>query len=113
MGIPKTLIGATIIALGTSLPEIAISLKAITEEQSELALGNIVGSCFTNITLILGIVLLASPLRVNMVVFSDLVTFSLIANLFLWYFLTVGRISLREGAILLFIYGLFLATISV
>lgn len=113
MGIPKTLLGATIIALGTSLPEISISLKAITKKRSTIALGNIVGSCFTNITLILGVVLLASPLRVDMTVFSDLVTFSLIANLFLWYFLTIGRVSLREGAILLFIYGLFLATILV
>jgi len=111
MGISKTLLGATIIAFGTSLPELAISLKAVNKERSAIALGNIVGSCFTNITLILGVGLLICPLTVNMVVFSELVTFSLIANLFLWYFLTIGRVSLREGAILLFIYGLFLATI--
>jgi len=46
----------------------------------------------------------------NMLVFLDVVVFSLIANLFLWYFLSMGRLGWREGAILLFIYVLFLAT---
>jgi len=110
IGVPKTLLGATIIAFGTSLPEFSTSIKAIAEGHSALAFGNIVGSCFINITLILGVSLIASPLRVNMIVFSDLVIFSLMANLFLWYFLTIGKISWREGAILLFIYLLFLAT---
>ncbi|MGQ9460289.1 MAG: sodium:calcium antiporter [Candidatus Bathyarchaeaceae archaeon] len=110
VGVPKVLIGATVIAFGTSLPEFATTMKAVAEEHSSLALGNIVGSCFINITLILGVTLAASPLQVNMAIFSDLVTFSLIANLFLWYFLTIGRISWREGAFLLFIYLVFLAS---
>jgi len=110
VGVPRVLIGATVIAFGTSLPEFATTLKAVAEGHSSLALGNIVGSCFINITLILGVTLAASPLRVNMAIFSDLVTFSLIANLFLWYFLTIGRISWMEGAILLFIYLVFLAS---
>jgi len=114
-GVPKTLIGATIIAFGTSLPEFSTSIKAFLRGHPTLALGNIIGSCFINITLILGITLVApaltaSPLTINMVIYSDLVIFSLIANLFLWYFLTLGRLSWREGAILLFIYILFLAT---
>lgn len=110
VGVPKVLMGATIIAFGTSLPEFATSTKAIIEGHSTLALGNVVGSCFVNITLILGVTLIASPLRINLIVFSDLITFSLIANLFLWYFLTIGRIDWMEGAILLFIYLVFLAS---
>ena len=109
-GVPKALISATIIAFGTSLPEFSVDINAFLKGHSALALGDIVGSCFINITLILGVTLVASPLEVNMIVFSDLVIFSLIANLFLWYFLTIGRISWREGAILLFVYLLFLAT---
>jgi len=104
------LIGATIIAFGTSLPEFTLDTRAIMKGESALALGDIVGSCFVNITLILGVTLIFSPLTVDMLVFSDLVIFSLMANLFLWYFLTTRRMGWREGAILLFIYSLFLAT---
>jgi Ca2+/Na+ antiporter len=80
-----------------------------------LAFGNIVGSCFVNITLILGITLLTpaligQALTMNMLVFLDLVIFSLITNLFFWYFLSLGRMGWKEGAILFFIYLLFLAT---
>lgn len=110
IGVPKILMGATIVAFGTSLPELTLNMKAIAKEQWALAFGNIVGSCFVNITLILGIPLIASPLDVNMKVFSDLIIFSLIDNLFLWYFLTSGRMRWKEGAILLFLYLLFLAT---
>lgn len=110
-GISKTLIGATVIAFGTSIPEFSVSIKAFLKGHSELALGNIIGSGFLNITLILGVTLVASPFTVtNMSFFTDLVIFSLIANLFLWYFLSMEKLGWKEGAILLFIYILFLAT---
>jgi len=114
-GVPRSLIGATIIAFGTSLPEFSLDVRSFLKGHSALALGDVVGSCFINITLILGITLfvpalIGSPLTMNMLVFLDLVVFSLIANLFLWYFLSMGRLGWREGAILLFIYMLFLAT---
>jgi len=110
-GVSKALIGATIIAFGTSLPEFSIDVKAFLKGHSALALGDIVGSCFINITLILGVTLLASPFSIkNIVFFTDLVIFSLIANLFLWYFLSMERLGWKEGVILLFIYVLFLAT---
>jgi len=113
--IPRTLIGATIIAFGTSLPEITLDLKAFLKGHAALALGDIIGSSFVNITLILGITLfvpflIGSPLTMNMLVFLDLVIFSLITNLFFWYFLSMGRLSWKEGAIFLFIYLLFLAS---
>jgi len=110
LGVPPVVIGATIVAFGTSIPELATSLKAVSHGHPEIVFGNIVGSCFINITLILGVPLIVSPFTVNMTAFLDLVIFSLIANLFLWYFLTSERISWREGAVLLCIYALFLAT---
>ena len=111
IGIPKVVIGATIVAFGTSLPELATSLDATRKGHLDMALGNIVRSCFINITCILGVTLAGSTLRVNMTAFSDLVMFSLITNLLLWYFLSSEKISWREGAVLLFIYFMFL-TIS-
>jgi Ca2+/Na+ antiporter len=74
----------------------------------DLALGNIVGSGFVNITLILGVALIASPLTIDIAAFSNLAVFSLIINLFLWYFLGSERISWREGVLLLSLYVLFL-----
>jgi len=108
--IPPVVIGATIVAFGTSLPELATSIDSVQKGHLDLALGNIVGSCFINITCILGVTLTASTLRVNMSAFSNLVMFSLITNLFLWYFLSSEKISWREGVVLLFMYFVFLVT---
>lgn len=108
-GISRVVIGATVVAFGTSVPELATSINATRKGHLEMALGNIVGSCFINITCILGVALIASPLNVNMAAFSNLVLFSLITNLFLWYFISSEKITWRESAVLLFIYLVFLA----
>jgi cation:H+ antiporter len=109
VGIPPVIIGATVIAFGTSVPELATSITATRKGHLDLALGNIVGSCFINVTCILGVTLVSSPLNVNMTAFSKLAIFSLMTNLFLWYFLSNEKLTWREGAVLLFIYALFLA----
>lgn len=109
VGISKIVIGATIVAFGTSVPELVTSISAIKKGHLGMALGNIVGSCFMNITCILGITLIASTLSINVSAFSNVVIFSLIANLLLWYFLSNERVGWREGAILLFMYAVFLA----
>jgi cation:H+ antiporter len=110
IGIPKLVIGATIVAIGTSLPELVTSIGSVRKGHADLALGNIVGSCFLNITLILGITLIAAPFRVELAAFSELIIFSLVANNFLWYFLSNDKIGWQEGAIFLFIYIIFLFT---
>ena len=115
VGIPQTVIGATIIAFGTSLPELTLDLKAFLRGHPALAFGDIIGSSFVNITLILGVTLfvpalVGSPISMNMSVFQNLVIFSIITNLFFWYFLSREKISWKEGAVFLSIYALFLAT---
>lgn len=110
LGVPQVVIGATIVAFGTSLPELVTSVDATKKGHIELALGNVVGSGFVNITLILGMALFCGPFRVNISSFSNLVMFSIMANLILWYFLVNERISWRESAILLFMYALFIVT---
>lgn len=108
VGIPRVIIGATIVAFGTSIPELATGISSARKGHFDLVLGNIVGSGFVNITLILGVALVASPLTVNIAAFTNLALFSLILNLFLWYFLGSERISWREGVLLLSLYVLFL-----
>lgn len=115
IGISQQVIGATIIAFGTSLPELTIGLKSILKGHANLAVGNIIGSSFLNTTLILGITffvpaLIGTQFTLNMDVFQNLVIFSIITNLFFWYFLSREQVSWREGVIFLFIYILFLVT---
>jgi cation:H+ antiporter len=110
VGVPPVIIGATVVAFGTSIPELAASISSVRKGYLDLALGNIVGSCFINITCILGVTLLVSPLTVNMAAFSNLAMFSLITNLFLWYFRSSEKLSWREGALLLVLYAVFLVT---
>lgn len=110
LGVPRVVIGATIVAFGTSLPELVNGINATRKGHIELALGNMIGSGFVNITLILGVALIGGPFRVDMAAYSSLVMFSIMANLLLWYFLSSERISWRESTILLFMYILFIIT---
>lgn len=63
--IPKMVIGFTIVAFGTSAPELAVSIKAILSGSSEIVLGNVVGSNILNVLLILGLSSVFSPMKVQ------------------------------------------------
>ncbi|WEV45147.1 sodium:calcium antiporter [Streptococcaceae bacterium ESL0687] len=65
LAIPKVVIGATIVSLGTTLPEVSTAVIAILNGSSDLALGNAVGSVMSNITLIVGVSALIAPLPVT------------------------------------------------
>jgi len=108
-GISQSFIGATLVAVSTSLPELAVTISAVKKKRPSLAFGNVLGSCITNITLVLGAAALLNPLAANIFSFLNLVIFLLIENILLWYFLeTQKKISLREGLVLLGVYILFL-----
>ncbi|MCW3999332.1 MAG: hypothetical protein NWE93_03740 [Candidatus Bathyarchaeota archaeon] len=114
-GLSQQIIGATIIAIGTSLPELSLDIRAMLRGHSGLAFGDVIGSSFVNITLILGVTLfipglLGTPIEMNTGIFQNLVLFSIITNMFFWYFLSRGQIGHREGAVFLFIYILFILT---
>jgi len=110
IGIAPTVIGAAVVAVGTSLPELSVNLAALRTKHYNLALGDAIGACMTNASLNLGIVLLVAPVTVNISVFSTLIFFLLLANLFMWYFLELRKLTHREGLLLLIIYNIFLAT---
>jgi cation:H+ antiporter len=115
VGIPQTIIGATIVAVGTSLPELTLDLKAFLKGHSSLAIGDIIGSSFVNITLILGLTLFlpaafGRAIEMDMSIYQNLVIFSIISNLFFWYFLSQGKFSWKEVVLFLAVYALFLFT---
>ncbi len=63
--VPKMLIGLTIVAFGTSAPEFAVSVSALASGNSEMVLGNVIGSCILNILLILGIAAVIKPIKIK------------------------------------------------
>ncbi len=108
IGIPPIIVGATIVAFGTSFPELVTSVDSVRNGFIDLALGNVIGSCFINITLILGFTFIFAPLNVNVSAFSNLILFSLISNIVLGYILQNSSVGKQEGIILLLIYAIFL-----
>jgi len=101
-------IGAKIVAIGTSFPELMVTLQAARKGYYSMALGNSIGSNLTNMTLVLGTVLLLAPLEVDIGALRIATTFVLIATGTFWYFLSRGNLGRIQGAILLAQYTLFL-----
>ncbi len=85
-GMSETLVGLTIVAIGTGLPEIVISITAARKKENELALGNIVGSNVFNIFFILGATSLITPLEVDREVVVDLILLVLFTVTLLVFF---------------------------
>lgn len=110
--IAESFIGATIVAIGTSLPELTIGLKAIKRKQYDLALGDAVGSNMINLTLVLGTAAVINPIRVTLPIFLAALLFAIIANVVLFYTAAVDKKLGRSGGIVfLSIYALYLITI--
>jgi cation:H+ antiporter len=107
LGVPSILVGAKIVAIGTSLPELTLDLAAVRRGRIQLAIGGIIGSNLTNLTLILGIVLLASPFNVDMGIFIEIIPFLMITTVLFWRFIMRGGVSKVGGAFLLLTYILF------
>ena len=108
-GVRQSVIGLTIVAGGTSLPELATSVVAAFKGRSALAIGNVIGSNVFNILLILGITAFVHPLRIMGITIVDLMML-LVSIGFLWLFaFTKYYVSRREGAVLV---GSFIAYMS-
>ncbi|WP_455283578.1 sodium:calcium antiporter [[Eubacterium] cellulosolvens] len=110
LGVEKAVVGATVVAVGTSLPELTVSLAAARRNHMNLALGNILGSCVTNLTLILGAVLVLSTPVVDVTVFMELLVMLFIVNLTVWRMLIDKEIGLGDGLILTLLYAVFMAS---
>lgn len=106
IGMSEATIGLTIVAIGTSLPELATSVVAAVKGQSALAVGNVIGSNIFNVLLILGAASVVAPLPFAGVTLVDLWTLVGASVLFLvfgWFFRT-RCITRAEGAVMLICY---------
>lgn len=108
LGMSETLVGLTIIAIGTSLPELVTSISAALKKESEIALGNIVGSSIFNILFVLGASATITPLAVNDKVFTDVIYMIVLTVVLLVFSRTHFTIGKREGLVLAAAYVVYL-----
>jgi cation:H+ antiporter len=114
--IPEIVIGLTVVAFGTSAPELAVNIIASVKGNNGLAIGNIVGSNIANILLILGLSAMIRELRVKSATVWREIPFSLFAALILGYMVNdsmsgnsnVDIVSRADGLVLIALFGLFL-----
>ncbi|BEV35688.1 calcium/sodium antiporter [Synechococcus sp. M16CYN] len=112
LGVSEEVIGLTIVSAGTSMPELITSLVAALRGRTDLAIGNVVGSCLLNLMLVLGgTALFATGRGLNVtpeLINEDLPVMLLTSLACLPIFWTRGQISRLEGGLLLGLYGLYL-----
>ena len=107
-GVRQSVIGLTIVAGGTSLPELATSVVAAYKGRSAIAIGNVIGSNVFNILLILGATAVIRPLRIMGITIVDLMVL-LVTIGFMWLFaFTKFYVSRREGAVLVGCFVLYM-----
>ena len=106
-GIPSLIIGLTLVSLGTSAPEISISINAVLVGSSDMSVGNVVGSNICNMFLILGLSAIFTPLIIGKDVkkYDIPIMFGIFLSLILFSFIiTPNRIDWYEGAVLLALF---------
>jgi len=113
MGVSELVIGLTLVAVGTSLPELATTLTGIIKKQDAIALGNVVGSNMFNTLAVLGSISVLSPLPITSETSTRDFPVTLLASLILWPISWSrlrgrGMVNRLEGGILLGLYGAYL-----
>lgn len=108
-GISDLVIGLTIVAVGTSLPELVTSVIAAIKKETDIAIGNIVGSNIFNLLGILGITGMVKEINLNSITYADLGVFILFAVLILPLSRTKFVLQRWEGALLLAVYAGYVA----
>jgi len=108
-GVSDEVIGLTIVAIGTSLPELAASMMAVIRGNSNVALGNVVGSNIFNIAAIMGITTVIAPISVgNHIIAIDMWIMLASSGLLAWLAWHKGRISRRSGMIMTSAFTLYI-----
>ena len=107
-GLSAAMIGVTIVALGTSLPELVVSIVSVSRKEHELMVGNIIGSNIFNILFVVGVSGTIYPIEFTEKIWVGLVSMLVLSILFLIMAKRSNRISRPEGTILLVFYAAFI-----
>jgi cation:H+ antiporter len=108
LGVSSLVVGLTVVALGTSMPELMVSLSAALAGTSDIALGNVIGSNIANIGLILGLAAIIRPIQLYWVLIRRETWVMLVATAGAIFFAVDGQISSLEGILLLLGAGAFI-----
>jgi cation:H+ antiporter len=106
LGLPPVIVGLTIVAFGTSAPELVVSVDAALADHGDVAIANVIGSNLANVALVLGACAVLAPIRVESRLVTLDIPLALAATGALWFALGDGVLSRAEG-------GLFLAALVV
>jgi cation:H+ antiporter len=112
-GLSEYLISATVIAIGTSLPELVVCVIAALKKNVDLAVGNVIGSNIFNVLWVLGIVPIVAPIRIPDFIGFD-IGIMFLSTLILFVFMFTGKkrhLSLENGAIFVFFYVLYISVV--
>ena len=109
LGMSANLVGLTIVAMGTSLPEFVTSIVAIRKGETEIAIGNVIGSNIFNILLVLGLATVIKPITISMFALFDII-FMLLITIILYLFMKKDYSLLKKhGIILVGIYIVYMS----
>jgi cation:H+ antiporter len=114
-GISETFIGLTIVAIGTSLPELAASAMAAYRGKTDIAVGNVVGSNIFNMLWVLGLSAVIRPITFEQALNTDFIVLFLL-TIMLLFLIYIGRKNIldrREGIVLVLVYFAYLAFLIV
>jgi len=103
-GMSANLVGLTIVAVGTSLPEFVTSVVAIKKGETEIAIGNVIGSNVFNILLVLGLAAVINPIPMSMFAFIDIIFMVLITLLLYLFMKKKNSLVKGQGIILVVLY---------
>ena len=106
-GVSDSIIALTIVAIGTSLPELVTSVVAARKGETDIAIGNVIGSNIFNILFILGISSVISPLTINFNSFIDIIIMLVIALVVYLFLLITKKIDNKKGIIMLLMYVIY------
>ncbi len=104
LGMTETLIGLTVVAFGTSLPELVTSIVAARKKETGLAVGNVIGSNIFNLMLILGVSATLHPVAVNFASFFDLIILIFMSLITYIFLISKKELNRTEGIIMIAIY---------
>jgi cation:H+ antiporter len=112
LSIPSIIIGLTVVAVGTSMPELVTAVTSSRKNVSDLAVGNVLGANIANLTIIVGVAAMMSEVKMSRA--TQLVNFPALLAVFgllLWMLLNDRRVSRKEGVALLVTYSLYLCAL--
>jgi cation:H+ antiporter len=114
LGIPPLVIGLTVVALGTSLPELITAIGSARQQVSDLSVGNIIGANIVNLSVVIGIAAALTPVTVTRLTqLFDFPAMLALVGLLAWTLWTQHRLTRREGIVLIISYAAYISGVVI